>query len=182
MTENISVIEIARMANVSRTTVMNVLNGNAGKMKKETYQKIKRIIETTGYVKQIAPMLLAQDTRKMVAVMISSKQKKVQEHKKILSIISSLEQLLYRNNYHLIFHIYNKKEEIHNYSEAWQLAGVMLFDNGISENSIDYNKEVITIKNLDLKKYKNWGKQEIEIEINEFLKELLALSRKCGKI
>jgi len=67
----INLKEIAKMAGVSITTVSRVYNNKAnGKMNKETYDRVKKIIEITGYSPSPLASALRNGLSKLIAVII----------------------------------------------------------------------------------------------------------------
>lgn len=66
----ITIRDIAEMAGVSKTTVSFYLNGKTQKMSEETREKIRSIIEETGYQPNIAARSLSQKHSHLIGVII----------------------------------------------------------------------------------------------------------------
>ncbi|MBF0844154.1 LacI family DNA-binding transcriptional regulator, partial [Streptococcus danieliae] len=60
----VTITDIAKMVGVSKATVSYYLNGNTSKMSLATQEKIRQIIEETGYQpNKIAQSLATKDTK-----------------------------------------------------------------------------------------------------------------------
>ena len=62
--------DIADMAGVSRTTVSNVLHGNTKRVSQETVDKIKKILEESGYQPNIGSMMLTGKGSRIIGFVI----------------------------------------------------------------------------------------------------------------
>ena len=61
---------IAKLAHVSKVTVSNVVNGKYDKASKETVERIKKIIEVTGYRPSATARSLSMKQSRIIGVVI----------------------------------------------------------------------------------------------------------------
>lgn len=115
---------IAKMAGVSQTTVTNVLNGKKNKMTTETFDKVHKIIEETGYVRRAAPLLLHGKGIRVFGIIIGE-----DEAKRKWNIcgwmLIVLEKELFQRGYYVIYHVTNNEEEIIRFVKTWNLSGIL---------------------------------------------------------
>lgn len=70
MSDKITINEIAKLANTSKTTVSFFLNGKTDKMSEETKNRIAKVIEETNYRPSIAARSLNSKNTKLLGVLI----------------------------------------------------------------------------------------------------------------
>ena len=65
-----TIIDLAKLANVSIATVSNYLNGHFEKMSEATKQRIKKAIENTGYIPSAQAQAMVKKSSGIIAVLI----------------------------------------------------------------------------------------------------------------
>ena len=125
----VTIKQLARMAGVSPTTVVNVLHGRVYKMKDETLQKVKRIIEETKYVPNMGGRLLANYGSRIIGVIISHEKRdsrNVTRGPFFSEIIGSLEASIRKNGYYMMLYAAANVEESLLMAGAWNLEGLIV--------------------------------------------------------
>lgn len=164
--KNLSTNEIAKMAGVSQTTVMNALHGRTGKMKKETYDKIMQIAEWNGYVKKLAPGLMNRGSTKLVGVFLGEIEDEFKE--RCLNLLVMLEQEMYRSDSYILLHITDSEAEILKYAKAWGLCGIIVMGNEMIVSEYLEKEEGIPVRNIDENMIKSWSDEEIRGWVKTF--------------
>ncbi|MFS0776691.1 LacI family DNA-binding transcriptional regulator [Neobacillus sp. 3P2-tot-E-2] len=67
----ITIADIARLSNVSKTTVSRIINGNYGKVNKETKERVLKIIEELDYQPNTLAQGLKQKTTNVIGIVLS---------------------------------------------------------------------------------------------------------------
>ncbi|MEH7111310.1 LacI family DNA-binding transcriptional regulator [Neobacillus niacini] len=69
--EKITITDIARLSNVSKTTVSRIINGNYGKVNKDTKERVLRIIEELNYQPNTLAQGLKLKTTNVIGIVLS---------------------------------------------------------------------------------------------------------------
>ena len=69
--EKITITDIARLSNVSKTTVSRIINGNYGKVNKDTKERVLKIIEELNYQPNTLAQGLKQKTTNVIGIVLS---------------------------------------------------------------------------------------------------------------
>ena len=68
----VTIKDIAEELGVSTATVSNVIHGKTKKISQKTVAKVQEKIEEMGYLPNMAAVLLAQNTSKIVCIVLSN--------------------------------------------------------------------------------------------------------------
>ena len=68
----VTIKDIAEELGVSTATVSNVIHGKTKKISQQTVAKVQEKIEKSGYLPNMAAVLLAQNTSKIVCIVLSN--------------------------------------------------------------------------------------------------------------
>ena len=79
MKSKMTISDIAKLANVSKTTVSFYLNGKFEKMSEETRQRIEKVIEKTGYEPSVVARSLNFKQTKLIGIIIGDIEALAQE-------------------------------------------------------------------------------------------------------
>lgn len=116
--------EIARAAGVSATTVSNVINGNFKRVSPETVERIRAIVERSGYIPNQAARSLAQRESRFVAVIVQAREDEnafVNPYN--AAYIGALTVRLYREGYYPLIRFTEDFRAVENDLRGWNVAG-----------------------------------------------------------
>lgn len=126
----ITLKEIARLANVSYTTVSNVIHGNTDRVSSSTIEKINAIIKETGYIPNMYARSLAQQSSRVVAY-IELHQANRFDSPFFSSLIETLENALHQKDYYLMVRRAYDKDDLIHFLKCWNVDG--LFFTGLGD-------------------------------------------------
>lgn len=140
MNENrITIKDIAEELGVSTATVSNVIHGKTKKISQQTVAKVQEKIEKSGYLPNMAAVLLAQNTSKIVCIVLSNDKKyenKMIEDPFVSGMLNYLSKELAKNDYFVMLKEESDVHEIVRYASMWNMAGLVL----IGFCAMDYEK------------------------------------------
>lgn len=128
--------DIAREANVSVTTVSNVIHGNSKHVAQETVDRIKMIIERTNYVPNMTARSLVNKLSKIIGVINHVVPK---EGGNFVSdpfhsvIIGGVEEKLREKGYYLMIRTVYNEDDLFSLLRNWNLDGLILI--GLSQDN-----------------------------------------------
>lgn len=157
----VNVSQIAKIAGVSPTTVLNVLHKRKERMREETFLKVQKVIAETGYVQKIAPNLLSGKGSKIIGAIVYGNEIGQEERKRYADMLFRLEKELYQNEYHVVLHVTDDIEEIVHFSRAWRLQGLFLL--GLGKEECLLNK----VKKIPIMSYET--EKAVKKQIKDFL-------------
>ncbi len=160
--------EIAEQADVSMTTVYNVLHGNVKKVSKENTKKIQKLLDEYHYVPKLGLRALKNNSSKIIGVVIHSS--RYYENSAISDtfyshIIGAMEEMLRKAGYYMMLYAAQNLEEIFHMALAWNVDGLI----AITFTYRDYiklktlvNKPIVAIDliNKENSDYVNVGLQD----------------------
>lgn len=120
--------EIAELADVSTTTVSNVIHGKTKRVSPATIQKIERLIKEQGYVPKMGLRVLNKACSQLIAVVINY-HKDYQDS--ILGdpfygrVIGFIEELARERGYYVMLYTAKNIEEIFQVVMGWNIDGVI---------------------------------------------------------
>ena len=127
-----SINEIAKMANVSKMTVSNVINKKYAKVSLKTREKIEKIIEETNYTPNLFAKSLKSRESKIVILAIPQTIENDPYKNKAFNnpfygeIINSIEYNLRKKGYYLMFRFIKEDESLKKLSINWNIDGVIV--------------------------------------------------------
>lgn len=127
-----SITEIAKMANVSKMTVSNVINKRFSKVSKETREKVERIIQETNYTPNLFARNLKSNSSKIVLLAIPQtidndpNKDMAFDNPFYGELINSIESNLRKAGYYLMFRFVNDDEILSNLVLNWNIDGVII--------------------------------------------------------
>ena len=140
MNENrITIKDIAEELGVSTATVSNVIHGKTKKISQQTVAKVQEKIEKSGYLPNMAAVLLAQNTSKIVCIVLSNDKKyenKMIEDPFVSGMLNYLSKELAKNDYFVMLKEESDVHQIVRYASMWNMAGLVL----IGFCAMDYEK------------------------------------------
>lgn len=135
----ITIKDIAEELGVSTATVSNVIHGKTKKISDKTVAKVQEKLEESGYIPNMAAVLLAQNTSKIVCVILSddvSYEGKMIEDPFVSGMLNYLSKELSQNGYFMMLKEEADVNQIVRYASMWNMAGLIL----IGYCAVDYEK------------------------------------------
>lgn len=124
----ITIKEIAEEANVSTTTVSNVLHGKVNKVSPQMVEKIQFLLEKHNYIPRFGLNALTSRGSKMIAVLINTPEfveENLYEKPFYGSVIGALEGLFREKGYYIIVFSSKDIHEIMRMTLGWNVDGVI---------------------------------------------------------
>ncbi|MGN0364778.1 MAG: LacI family DNA-binding transcriptional regulator [Suilimivivens sp.] len=125
----VTIKDIAEELGVSTATVSNVIHGKTKKISQQTVAKVQEKIENSGYLPNMAAVLLAQNTSKIVCIVLSNDIKyenKMIEDPFVSGMINYLSKELDKNDYFVMLKEEPEIDKIVRYASMWNMAGLIL--------------------------------------------------------
>lgn len=163
--DRITIKDIADELGVSTATVSNVIHGKTKKISDTTVAKVQEKLEESGYIPNMAAVLLAQNTSKIVCVVLSddiSYEGKMIQDPFVSGMLNYLSRELSENGYFMMLKEEADVNQIVRYASMWNMAGLIL----IGYCTVDYEKlrekmhipfVVVDAYRNDMKKYSDVG-------------------------
>lgn len=135
----ITIKDMAFKADVSPTTISNVLNGRTEKLSAITLERVRKIIEESNYVSNMGARLLANNGSRILGVIITYArrfEKNAVQDPFYSEIVGALEQEIRQSGYYMMLYTSGEIDESLNLAKAWNIEGLIVL--GASAN--DCNK------------------------------------------
>ena len=140
MQENkVTIKDIAEELGLSTATVSNVIHGKTKKISDRTVEKVQEKLEESGYIPNMAAVLLAQNTSRIVCIVLSDDvryEKKMLEDPFVSGMLNGLSKELTAKGYFMMLKEEPDVEQIVRYASMWNMAGLIL----IGYCDMDYEK------------------------------------------
>lgn len=137
--ERIRISDIADKLGVSTATVSNVIHGKTRKISDETVKRVQELIEESGYIPNMAGILLAQNNSKIIGIVVNDHEKyegHVLEDGFISASINALAREIDASGYFMMVKVTTEWNEILRFASMWNMDGLVLL--GFCEQ--DYQK------------------------------------------
>ncbi|ERI92405.1 sugar-binding domain protein [Clostridiales bacterium oral taxon 876 str. F0540] len=156
--------DIAREANVSVTTVSNVIHGNYKRVAPETVEKIKMIIERDNYVPNMTARSLVNKLSKIIGVInhvVPEKSGNFISDPFHSVVIEGIEKKLREKGYYMMIRTVYSEEDLFSLLRNWNIDGLIiigLFQDDFFEKLAKANIPFVLIDSyIDNKKVLNIG-------------------------
>lgn len=127
--KRVRISDIAEELGLSTATVSNVLHGKTKKVSDETVKRVQALLEERQYIPSMAGILLAQNSSKIIGVVIND-HKKYEEHALEDAFISSalnyLSTEIEKNGQFMMIKKTTVPEEIIKFASMWNMDGLVL--------------------------------------------------------
>lgn len=136
--------DIAQQLGVSSTTVSNVIHGKSKKASPELVAKIQEALAREHYVPNMAGVLLAQNSSKIIGIVLNNKIKygdKMLQDPFISEILGGLENSITEKGYFTMLHNTRDIMDVARIVTMWNLDGVILI--GFEKEDYDSLRERI---------------------------------------
>lgn len=125
----VRISDIAEELGVSTATVSNVLHGKTKKISDETVKRVQALLEERRYIPSMAGILLAQNSSKIIGVVINDHEKYEKHTLDDVFIASSLNYLsteLERKGLFMMVKKITQIEEIIKFASMWNMDGLVI--------------------------------------------------------
>lgn len=137
--ERIRISDIADRLGVSTATVSNVIHGKTKKISDETVKRVQELIEESGYIPNMAGILLAQNNSKIIGIVVNDHEKyegHVLEDGFISASVNALAREIDSAGYFMMVKATTQWDEIVRFASMWNMDGLVII--GFCEQ--DYQK------------------------------------------
>lgn len=137
--ERVRIADIAEELGLSTATVSNVIHGKTKKISDETVKRVQELLEKRQYIPSMAGILLAQNSSKIIGVVLNDHpkyEKHALEDPYIASTVNALAREIDREGYFLMLKVTSEWNEIPKFASMWNMEGMIL--TGFCEH--DYSK------------------------------------------
>ncbi len=127
--QRVRITDIAEELGVSTATVSNVLHGKTKKISDETVKRVQKLLEEREYIPSMAGILLAQNSSRMIGVVVNDHEKyenHVLEDAFIAAALNSLSTEIEKNGQFMMVKKTQDPEEIIRFASMWNLDGLIL--------------------------------------------------------
>lgn len=121
--------DIARLANVSPSTVSNVIHKRKEKVSPEIYRRVEKILEEEQYVTHMGARMLSAGGSRLIALILAYKRiekESITEDPFVSSVIGAVQLALQEKGYFLLLYSNPDMEECVRISREWNVDGIIL--------------------------------------------------------
>ena len=127
--KRVRICDIAEELGVSTATVSNVLHGKTKKISDETVKRVQALLEERQYIPSMAGILLAQNSSKIIGVVINDHEKYENHTLEDAFIASSLNDLsdeIEKNGQFMMVKKTKNPEDIIKFASMWNMDGLVI--------------------------------------------------------
>ena len=135
----IRIVDVAEALGLSTATVSKVIHGKTEKISEETVKRVQQELESSGYIPNMAGVLLARNNSRIIGVVINDHVKyegRVLEDGFVMSSLNALSHEVNKKGYFLMIKTTDDISEIPVFASMWNMDGLILM--GFCE--ADYEK------------------------------------------
>ena len=135
----VRISDVADTLGLSTATVSKVIHGKTGKISDETVKRVQQELERSGYIPNMAGILLARNNSKIIGVVVNDHVKyegRVLEDGFVMSSLNALSHVVNEKGYFLMIKTTSDISEIPVFASMWNMDGLILM--GFCE--ADYEK------------------------------------------
>ena len=121
--------DIAKLANVSPSTVSNVIHKRKEKVSPEIYNRVEKILEEEQYVTHMGARMLSAKGSRLVALILAYKRiekESIVEDPFVSSVIGAVQLALQEKGYFLLLYSNPDMEDCVKISREWNVDGIIL--------------------------------------------------------
>ena len=125
----VRICDIAEELGLSTATVSNVLHGKTGKISDETVRRVQALLEERQYIPSMAGILLAQNSSRIIGVVINDHEKYEAHTLEDVFIASSLNHLsteIEKNGLFMMVKKAKHPEEVLKFASMWNMEGLVM--------------------------------------------------------
>ena len=127
--KRVRISDIAEELGLSTATVSNVLHGKTKKISDETVQRVQALLEERQYIPSMAGILLAQNSSRIIGVVVNDHKKYEGHTLEDVFIASSLNELsteIEKNGQFMMVKKTKEPKEIIKFASMWNMEGLVL--------------------------------------------------------
>ena len=135
----VRIVDVADSLGLSTATVSKVIHGKTKKISDETVKRVQQELERSGYIPNMAGILLARNNSRIIGVVVNDHVKyegKVLEDGFVMSSLNALSHEVNEKGYFLMIKTTSDISEIPVFASMWNMDGLILM--GFCE--VDYEK------------------------------------------
>ncbi len=136
--DRIRIVDVADALGLSTATVSKVIHGKTEKISDETIKRVQQELERSGYIPNMAGILLARNNSRIIGVVVNDHEKyegRVLEDGFVMSSLNALSREVNEKGYFLMIKTTADISEIPVFASMWNMDGLILM--GFCE--ADYN-------------------------------------------
>src|SRR5574344_1949846 len=143
--------DIAREANVSVTTVSNVIHGKASHVAQETIKNINRIIEKYNYTPNMSARALVNKSSRIIGIinhLIPDQKGSFLEDPFHAALLGGIEKRLREREYYMMVRTVETEEELFSLFRNWNLDGLILtglFEDTFFKRLVEAEKPIVLL-------------------------------------
>ena len=129
MGDRIRIADIAQELGVSTATVSNVIHGKTKKISDRTVKRVQELLEEKGYIPNMAGILLAQNSSRIVGIIVNNHEKyenRVLEDGFIAASLNALSVALNEAGYFMMVQTTTDWNAIVKIASMWNMEGLVL--------------------------------------------------------
>ena len=127
--KRVRIRDIAEELGLSTATVSNVLHGKTQKISEETVRRVQALLEERQYIPSMAGILLAQNSSRIIGIVVNDHEKyegRVLEDVFIASSLNCLSTEIEKNGQFMMVKKIQDPEEIIRFASMWNLDGLVV--------------------------------------------------------
>ena len=134
----VRIMDVADSLGLSTATVSKVIHGKTEKISDETVKRVQQVLERSGYIPNMAGILLARNNSRIIGVVNDNEkyEGRVLEDGFVMSSLTALYQEVTEKGYFLMIKTTSDIREIPGFASMWNMDGLILM--GFCE--ADYEK------------------------------------------
>lgn len=167
--KRVRISDIAQELGLSTATVSNVLHGKTRKISDETVKRVQALLEERQYIPSMAGILLAQNSSRIIGVVVNDHEKYESHTLEDVFIASSLNSLsteLEKNGQFMMVKKTTDPEEIIKFASMWNMDGLVLI--GFCDQDYMYLRSHMRIPFVVYDGYCDQAERIYNITINNY--------------
>ena len=165
----IRIADIAEELGVSTATVSNVIHGKTDKVSEATIAKVQETLEKRGYIPNMAGILLAQNSSKIIGVFVNDHEKyegHTLEDAFIASSLNHLSDEIERNGFFMMVKKAKTADDVIKFASMWNMDGIVII--GFCHQDYSYLRNHMRIPFVIYDGYCNNPERIANITIDNF--------------
>ena len=130
MTQNrVRIVDVADTLGLSTATISNVIHGKTEKISDETVKRVQQELERSGYIPNMAGILLARNNSRIIGVVVNDHEKyegRVLEDGFVMASLNALSREVNEKGYFLMIKTTSDIREIPVFASMWNMDGLIL--------------------------------------------------------
>ena len=130
MTQNrVRIVDVADALGLSTATVSKVIHGKTEKISDKTVKRVQQELERSGYIPNMAGILLARNNSRIIGVVVNDHEKyegRVLEDGFVMSSLNALSHEVNEKGYFLMIKTTSDIREIPVFASMWNMDGLIL--------------------------------------------------------